>query len=129
GHGGVIDAYGWLQPCMFVRDPGLVVNLKTVPLKDAIPAIESRIRGLRSTSPEYLKRCARCFLHGLCDQCPGKSWSEHGTLDTPVEYLCQVAHEKGRCLGLLNEGERAWEVTDWKPRVDRLKSQKTEESP
>jgi hypothetical protein len=53
--------------------------------------------------------------------CPAKSWAEHGTLDTPVEYLCRVAHAQARDLGLLQDGERSWEVTDWHSRVDRLR--------
>ena len=75
---------------------------------------------MRATNPDYLERCARCFLKGLCEQCPAKSWTEHGTLDTPVEYLCQVAHAQARYLGLLAEGEQAWEVADWRQRIDTL---------
>ncbi len=65
----------------------------------------------------YLARCARCFLKGLCEQCPAKSWMEHGTFDTPVEYLCRVAHARALDLGLLKEGERSWEVEDGRERV------------
>jgi hypothetical protein len=42
---------------------------------------------------------------------------EHGTLDTPVEYLCEVAHTQARFLGLLKEDEKAWEVVDWQERI------------
>jgi hypothetical protein len=59
-------------------------------------------------------------LKGLCAQCPAKSWSEHGTLDTPVEYECQVAHAQARYLGLIEEGEMAWDVVDWKGRIEAL---------
>lgn len=45
---------------------------------------------------------------------------ENGTLDTPAEYLCRVAHEKAHFLGLLEDGERAWEVKDWRKRLRRL---------
>ncbi len=51
---------------------------------------------------------------------PAKSWTEHGTLDTPVEYLCEVAHAQARKLGLLGEDEKSWEVTDGQARVARL---------
>jgi hypothetical protein len=37
-----------------------------------------------------------------------------------VEYLCQVAHAQARYLGLLAEGERAWEVEDGKERVSKM---------
>jgi sulfatase maturation enzyme AslB (radical SAM superfamily) len=56
---------------------------------------------MRARNPEYLRRCARCFLKGFCEQCPAKSWSEHGNLDTPVEYLCEVAHAQARYMGWL----------------------------
>ena len=77
-------------------------------------------RQMRAENPDYLARCARCFLKGLCEQCPGKSWQEHGTLSTPVEYLCEVAHAQARYLGLLGEGEMGWEVEDWQQRIENL---------
>jgi hypothetical protein len=46
----------------------------------------------------------------------------HGTLDTPVGYSCQVAHAQARNLGLLAERERAWEIIDWRKRIESLKS-------
>ena len=42
---------------------------------------------------------------------------EHGTLDTPVDYLCHAAHAQARDLGLLKNGEKAWEVEDWKEKI------------
>jgi MoaA/NifB/PqqE/SkfB family radical SAM enzyme len=139
GQGMCIDPYGYAQPCTCVRAPELTVGLLPPPLPDSIsyknsslstPGQEtmkinladaragfSQIRGLQGTNPEYLQRCARCFLKGLCEQCPGKSWIESGTLDTPVEYLCEVAHTQARYLGWLGENENGWEVTDWQARV------------
>lgn len=86
-------------------------------LRDALTNFFPRLRETRATNPDYLARCARCFLQGLCQQCPGKSWIEHGTLDTPVEYFCTVAHAQARYLGLIAEGEKAWEVGDWEERI------------
>ena len=63
-------------------------------------------------------RC--CFLKGLCEQCPAKSWMEHGTLDTPVKYFCEIAHAQAEFLGLLEENEKAWEIKDWKKRMGSL---------
>jgi MoaA/NifB/PqqE/SkfB family radical SAM enzyme len=120
GCGGCVDAYGMLQLCMAVRDPALAYDLRQGTLREALLTVFPRLRELVSANPQYLARCARCFLHGLCEQCPGKSWSEHGTLDTPVEYLCQVAHAQARHLGLLAAGERAWEVPDGPARVRKM---------
>ncbi|MCX5883874.1 MAG: radical SAM protein [Deltaproteobacteria bacterium] len=118
GHGTCIDAYGKAQMCMSLRDPGTVYDLRNrSSLRFALTEYFPRLRELRATNPEYLNRCARCFLKGLCEQCPAKSWMEHGTLDTPVEYLCGVAHAQARYLGLIMDQEKAWEVEDWRERV------------
>ena len=45
---------------------------------------------------------------------------EHGTLDTPIDYLCEVAHVQARYLGLVEEGEKAWAVEDWRIRIDLM---------
>lgn len=116
GHGLCIDAYGRAQMCMGLRMPELTVDLAGASLSDALDAF-ARFRSIEATNPEYLRRCAKCFLKGLCEQCPAKSWAESGTLDTPVEYLCDIAHAQARWLGWLKEGEKAWEVADGKARV------------
>ncbi|MGA9098075.1 MAG: radical SAM protein, partial [Methanotrichaceae archaeon] len=118
GHGACVDAYGFLQPCMMLRHPDAIYDLREGSLKNALANFFPRLRQMKAENPDYLARCARCFLKGLCEQCPAKSWMEHGTLDTPVEYLCRVAHAQALDLGLLNEGERAWEVEDWRKRVN-----------
>jgi radical SAM protein with 4Fe4S-binding SPASM domain len=117
-----IDAYGRAQPCMGVRAPDLCPELFAEGAANPLARALDRMTGLRemrSTNPAYLDRCARCFLKGLCEQCPAKSWAEHGDLDTPVEYLCEVAHAQARFMGWLGVDERAWRVEDWKERIRR----------
>jgi radical SAM protein with 4Fe4S-binding SPASM domain len=120
-----IDAYGRSQPCMGVRAPQLTVDVvgaqHAAPLQSAIAEF-TYLSDLRATNSEYLRRCARCFLKGLCEQCPAKSWAEHGTLDTPVEYLCEVAHAQARHLGWLGENEHGWEVRHevWWKRIESI---------
>lgn len=118
GHGTCVDAYGKAQMCMGLRDPETVVDLHEATLKAALEHSFPKLREIRATNPEYLARCARCFLKGLCDQCPAKSWMEHGTLDAPVEYLCGLAHAQALYLGLITENEKAWEVENWRERID-----------
>lgn len=121
-----IDAYGRAQPCMSIRAPELTVDLipGTSTARDGKAGLAhvlirfSQLRNLRAKNAEYLRRCARCFLKGLCEQCPAKSLMEHGALDTPVEYLCEMAHAQARYLGWLNEEEHGWEVRDWRVRVN-----------
>jgi sulfatase maturation enzyme AslB (radical SAM superfamily) len=148
GHDVCVDAYGRVQPCMGARAPELTVDLMRRPgaqtphgspgngeglsissprdgstvtdgaLGTALDSF-SHLRTLRAENPEYLGRCAVCRIAALCEQCPAKSWAENGTLDTPVQYCCDVAHVVARHLGLLAEKERAWEVSDWESRIAR----------
>jgi MoaA/NifB/PqqE/SkfB family radical SAM enzyme len=128
GHGVCVDAYGRAQLCLPLRAPELSIDLfpdggvsggrSDFPLRDALEKFAD-FRDQRATNPEYLRRCAICFLKGLCEQCPAKSWSEHGALDAPVDYLCQVAHAQARYLRLLDANEHGWEVADWRKRIER----------
>ena len=120
GCGICVDAYGRAQPCMGLRAPELTVDVVGAfhesRLQNALDQF-SHLSERRATNPDYLRRCAVCFLKGLCEQCPAKSWMEHGTLDTSVEYLCEVAHAQARYLGWLEGNEHGWEVLDWQERV------------
>jgi radical SAM protein with 4Fe4S-binding SPASM domain len=116
-----VDAYGALQPCMALRRPNLTYDLKKGTLKEALASVFPRLREMRAANRLYLERCAQCFLKPMCDQCPAKSWSEHGTLDTPVEYLCKIAHAQALFLGLVRKGEQAWKVRDREERINNLK--------
>ena len=122
---GCVDAYGVFQPCLSLRHPDLTYDLKKGALKEAVTSVFPRLKEMRATNPLYLERCARCFLRGFCEQCPAKSWSEHGTLDTPVEYFCRVAHAQARFLGLIMESEQAWNVRNSEERIRNLRRRVT----
>ena len=122
GCGLCIDAYGIAQPCMGVRAPELTRNVigteSAAPLADTLDFFTC-LKNIKATNFDYLAHCAVCFIKGLCEQCPAKSWTECGTLDTPVEYLCSVAHAQAHWMGWLKDGEKAWEVKNWKERVGK----------
>jgi radical SAM protein with 4Fe4S-binding SPASM domain len=120
GHRVCIDAYGIIQPCVLLRIPELCEDLRKHSLRELLTEFFPRIKKIKTENPDYLNRCARCFIRGLCEQCPAKSWSEHGTLDTPVEYLCEVAHAQARYLGLIEPDEWAWEVRNGDERIHKF---------
>jgi radical SAM protein with 4Fe4S-binding SPASM domain len=120
--GGCVDAYGHFQLCMMLRHPATIYNLKIGSIKDAMKNFFPKVRQMKANNQDYLDYCAKCFLKGLCEQCPAKSWMEHGTLDTPVKYHCEIAHAQAEFLGLLKENEKAWEIKDWKKRTGLILS-------
>ena len=114
---GCIDSYGRFQACLALRHPETCYDVKTGNVQDALTQFFPELRERQGTNTAYLSCCARCFLNALCDQCPAQSWMEYGTLDTPVDYFCDIAHAQAQDLGLLAEGEKAWDVKDWKRRI------------
>ncbi|MFX0093445.1 MAG: radical SAM protein [Candidatus Hodarchaeota archaeon] len=112
-----ISAYGDVQMCTLLRHPDTVFNIKKRTIQSIISNDFPKLLETKATNPNYLTRCAKCFLKALCDQCPARAWMEDGTLDTPVDYLCEIAHAKAYYLGLLKQGEKAWEIQNWKERV------------
>jgi radical SAM protein with 4Fe4S-binding SPASM domain len=118
GYSPCLDAYGDLQMCLGLRHPDTVFDMATGSLSNALAFFEEK-RGTKASDKAYLEKCAVCFLKGLCEQCPARSWSEHGTLDTPVEYLCDIAHARARDILLLDEDEKGWQVRNWRERVAR----------
>ena len=126
--GGCVNAYGHFQLCMLLRHPACIYDLKNGSIEDAMMSFFPKVRQKKSENPEYLNHCANCFLKGLCEQCPGKSWMEHGTLDTPVSYHCEIAHVQAKYLGLLKENERAWEIKNWEERIREFSGNKSVKS-
>ena len=120
--GGCIDAYGYFQLCMMLRHPASIYDLKNGSIEDAMKNFFPKVRRIKAENHAYLTHCANCFLKGLCEQCPAKSWMEHGTLDTPVTYYCEIAHAQAKFLGLLKENEKAWEIKDWNERIGLISS-------
>ncbi len=120
GQSGSVDAYGFIHPCLTLKADEYSYDLKTGTIKEAIFKFFPEKLNVKAANPEYLKRCSNCFLKGLCLQCPSRAWSENGTFDSPVEYLCNVAHKEAKDIGLLTGDEKGWEVTDWKERIKKL---------
>ena len=52
---------------------------------------------------------------------------KHGTLDTPVEYYCALAHTQAQYLGLLRPDEKAWEMPDWREKINTFTNGKNQD--
>jgi radical SAM protein with 4Fe4S-binding SPASM domain len=55
---------------------------------------------IRETKRKRETICNTCRLHSLCSMCPATAELETGDAETPVEFLCQVAHLRAYTLGV-----------------------------
>ena len=90
-----IDPYGELSMCMMYRAESY--DLRSGSFHEGWSDFIPRVRYQK---PEGDHPCLRCDLMSICGQCPGWSQMEHGDSQTPVEYLCRVAHQRAEAFGL-----------------------------
>ncbi len=116
---GAIDPYGKLYPCLILMSPEVKYDLREGSLRDAFENFYPKMRTWEAKDEEFKSTCSNCFLHGLCESCPARSFAEVGHMDRRIDYFCDVAHEEAKGLGLISDNEKAWEVKDWEVRVGR----------
>ena len=90
-----IDPYGNLGICVLARKD--TYSLKFASFKDGWYDFIARLKE-RPLSPD--NKCRRCEFLSLCGQCPGWAQLEHGNDETPVGYLCEIAHKRAEAFGL-----------------------------
>lgn len=93
-----ISSNGLFRLCSSLCHPDCVYDLRKGSLADAFQSFVPRIRGLKSTRPEFLQKCDSCGLLNLCLWCPAHAYLETGELDAWCNYFCDVAHARVRAL-------------------------------
>ena len=89
-----IDPYGRMASCMMVKSIGY--DLRAGSFKEGWASFYERIVERKKSGA---KRCDSCAIARTCDSCPGWSDLEHGDLETPVDYLCEVNHARAAAFG------------------------------
>ncbi|MBN1996968.1 SPASM domain-containing protein, partial [candidate division KSB1 bacterium] len=95
-----IDAFGKLSMCMMSRNPDY--DLLGGTFRDGW----NYLNQFRYQKWSKETDCSTCDIMSLCNQCPGWSMLEHEDLETPVEFLCQIAHLRSELLGIKSTIER-----------------------
>ncbi len=83
-----IDSAGRMCFCTMVRQPAY--DLKAMSFVEAW----EKIGELRQLKRQKTTPCQTCTLGALCTQCPGWSQAIHGDNETPVDFICALAHER-----------------------------------
>jgi radical SAM protein with 4Fe4S-binding SPASM domain len=61
---------------------------------------EESLLQLRQRKRTRMTKCNRCRIQSLCGMCPANGELENGDRESPVEFLCHVAHLRAASLGV-----------------------------
>jgi len=96
GHNGcAVDPNGLMTICVISHQDG--ASLRKGTFKEGWMG---KLQDIRETPRTRQTICSSCRLHALCSMCPANGELESGDAETPVEFLCQVAHLRAYTLGL-----------------------------
>jgi radical SAM protein with 4Fe4S-binding SPASM domain len=94
-NGCAVDPTGTMSICVISHQQGY--NLRQGSFRGGWEGPISEIRAQKKTRPSI---CDRCQIQSLCSMCPANGELENGDPESPVEFLCQVAHLRAYALGL-----------------------------
>jgi radical SAM protein with 4Fe4S-binding SPASM domain len=93
--GCAIDPAGQMTICVISHQDG--VNLRDGSFEQGW---NGHLKEIRESKKRRQTICTNCKLQSLCSMCAANGELENGDSDTPVEFLCQVAHLRAYTLGL-----------------------------
>jgi radical SAM protein with 4Fe4S-binding SPASM domain len=89
-----IDPYGRLSSCMMV--PSIGYDLRSGSFREGWARL---FEGVVERKKTKAIRCDACAIANTCDSCPGWGELEHGDLEAPVDYLCDLNHRRAETFG------------------------------
>jgi len=93
--GFAINAYGEMGICVISQQETFSVREAGV-----AKVWEGSLLQLRSRKRMHVTKCKQCRIQSLCGMCPASGEMESGDRESPVEFLCHVAHLRAAVVGV-----------------------------
>jgi len=90
-----INAYGEMGICVISQQ-----NTYSVREQGVMRVWEGSLLALRSLKRTRITKCIQCRIKSLCGMCPANGELEAADRESPVEFLCHVAHLRAATIGM-----------------------------
>jgi radical SAM protein with 4Fe4S-binding SPASM domain len=89
-----LNALGEIGICVISQQE--TFSIRTDGVKEVWEKSLLQLRGRKRTR---VTKCAECRIKLLCGMCPANGEMENGDRESPVEFLCHVAHLRAQAVG------------------------------
>ena len=90
-----INAYGGMGICVISQQETFSIRGA-----GAKRVWEESLLHLRTRKRTRMTKCIQCRIQSLCGMCPANGELENGDRESPVEFLCNVAHLRAAAIGV-----------------------------
>ena len=94
-NGFAINAYGEMGICVISQQE--TFDVRQFGLKQVW---EHSLHEVRTRKRTRVTKCRECRIQSLCGMCPANGEMENGDRESPVAFLCQVAHLRAATIGV-----------------------------
>jgi radical SAM protein with 4Fe4S-binding SPASM domain len=90
-----INAYGEIGICIISQQETFSIRGRGLR-----QVWDGSLLGLRTRQRTRVTKCVQCQIQSLCGMCPANGELENGDRESPVEFLCEVAHLRAAVIGV-----------------------------